>query len=45
MNPDMRKQALRQITYGLYVVGSMADDVVGQIPPTGYLRPLSVLPW
>ena len=25
----LRKKALRQMTYGLYVVTSMADDVVG----------------
>jgi len=29
MDPDIKKNALHQITYGLYVVSSMADDAVG----------------
>lgn len=28
MDPDIKKQALRQITYGLYVMSSASDDVV-----------------
>ena len=29
MDPDVKKETLRQITYGMYIVTSMADDVVG----------------
>ena len=28
MDPDVKKKVLRQITYGMYVVSSAADDVV-----------------
>ena len=28
MDPDVKKKVLRQITYGMYVVSSSADDVV-----------------
>lgn len=29
MEPEAKKQALRQITYGLYVLSAASDDVVG----------------
>jgi hypothetical protein len=28
MDPDVKKKVLRQISYGMYVVSSAADDVV-----------------